>query len=145
MDHDMHKTLIAILVCVAFLGGCAHNLTLHPRDGGSIGQGVAQEAGKTVTITLNGRTYSGTYVYDGGRIATFQSYGSATVYSGARAATAFGSGFGSAYVPGSGNGRILATSNDGDAIRCEFQYSSGSGLGVCRDNAGKEYDLQIHN
>lgn len=146
----MRKLLVAIGVCGSLLGGCSHNLTLHnltlhPRDGSPMGQGVAQEAGKTVTITLNGKVFSGIYVYDGGKVATFQSYSNATAYSGAKSATAFGSGFGSAYIPGSGNGRVLATSNDGDAIRCEFQYSDGSGLGVCQDNAGKEYDVQIHN
>ena len=133
----MRKSLIQVALFGFLLTGCAHNLTLHPRDGSPSGQGVAQEAGKTVTINLNGKVYSGTYVYDGGKVATFQSYGSATAYSGTKSASAFGSGFGTAYVPGSGNGRVLATSTDGDAIRCEFEYSSGSGIGVCRDNAGK--------
>ncbi len=143
----MRNTLVALLTGVTFLAGCAHNLnlTLHPQDGGGMGQGVAQDAGKTVTITLHGRIYSGTYVYDGGKVAYINTYGSSTTYSGTESATAFGSGFGSAYVPGSGNGRIFAISPDGDAIRCEFQYSGGSGLGICRDNAGKEYDLQLHD
>ena len=44
----------------------------------------------------------------------------------------------------SGKGRILVTSPDGDAIRCEFQYDI-SGIGTCHDSSGKEYDLQIHN
>jgi hypothetical protein len=141
----MRKSLIAVSLLGSLLTGCAHNLTLHPRDGSPTGQGVAQEAGKTVTINLNGKVYSGTYVHDGGKVATFQSYGNATAYSGTKSASAFGSSVGTAYVPGSGNGRVLATSSDGDAIRCEFQYSNGSGIGVCHDNSGKEYDFLIHD
>lgn len=136
---------IIVLVFIIYLSGCAHHFTLIPRDGKEKGQGVAQEVGKTVTITLNGKTYTGNYVYGGGSVAFFNTFGSATAYSGTKTATAFGSGFGTAYVPGSGNGRILATSPDGDVIRCEFLYSGGSGLGICQDNAEKEYDLQIHN
>jgi len=138
-------TILVVLAIVVSVAGCTHNLTLIPRQGGEKGQGVAQEVGKTVTITVNGKTYTGNYVYGGGSVAFFNTYGSSTAYSGTRTATAYGSGFGTAYIPGSGNGRILVTSPDGDAIRCELQYSSGSGLGICQDNAGKEYDLQIHN
>lgn len=130
----MRKSLIQVALVGFLLTGCSHNLSLHSRDGSPSGQGVAQEAGKTITINLNGKVYSGTYVRDGGKVAIFQSYSGA-----------FGSGFGTAYVPGSGNGRVLATSADGDAIRCEFLYSSGSGIGVCHDNSGKDYDLLIHN
>lgn len=135
---------ITLMFCT-ILAGCSHNFTMIPRDGGAIGTGVANEAGKKVTISLNDKTYTGQYVYGGGSVAFTNVFGSSTAYSGAGTATAYGSGFGTTYIPGSGNGRILATTEDGNAIRCEFQYSSGSGLGVCEDNAGKVYDLQIHN
>ena len=139
------RVIAMVLVTSIIFAGCAHNLTLIPRQGGEKGQGVAQETGKSVTITLNGKTYSGTYVYSGGSVAYSNTFGTSTAYSGTKTATAFGSGFGTTYIPGSGNGRILAISPDGDAIRCELQYSSGSGLGICQDNAGNEYDLLIHN
>jgi len=42
------------------------------------------------------------------------------------------------------NGRILAVSPNGDSIRCEFQYSGGSGIGTCKDSVGELYDLQIN-
>lgn len=134
-----------ILAAVTGLLGCSHKLALYPRDGGPVGKGTAEEASKSVTINLGAKTYTGTYIYDGGRVVTFQSHSTTTAYSSAKSATAYGSGFGSAYVPGSGNGRILVSSQGGDSLRCEFQYSNGSGLGVCLDNAGKEYDLQILN
>ena len=131
------------LVLVLALSGCSHQLTMYPVGGGTLGQGVAEESGKRVTINLNGTTYTGTYVHDGGSVAAFQSYGTATGFSGSKTATATGNSFGSMYVPGSGNGRIIASSASGNSIRCEFQYVSGSGIGTCRDGAGKEYDLQI--
>ena len=143
----MRKLLIQVVLVNLLLTGCArtHNLTLHPRNESLSGQGVAQEAEKTVTINLNGKVYSGTYAYDGRKVATLQIYNNATAYAGAKSASASGGSFGTAYVPGSGNGRVLAIAADGDAIRCEFQYSSGSGIGICRDNSGKDYDLLIHN
>lgn len=139
----MKKTSLICILSTVFLFGCSHQLTMYPVGGGALGQGVAEESGKRVTINLNGNTYTGSYVHDGGSVATFQSYGSATAFSGTKIATVAGNSFGSAYVPGSGNGRILAHSSSGDAIRCEFQYVGGSGIGVCRDGSGKEYDLQI--
>ena len=40
----MRKLLVTLGVLGVLLGGCSHNLTLYPRDGSSVGQGVAQEA-----------------------------------------------------------------------------------------------------
>ncbi len=134
-----------ILLPLLMLCGCSHNLMLYPRDGSQIGNGIAQEIGKKITINLNAKTYQGTYVHDGVKVSSYQSYGSATAYSGGRSATAYGSGFGTAYTPGTGNGRLFATSADGTSINCEFNYSNGSGLGVCNDNSGKVYDLVIAN
>jgi hypothetical protein len=44
---------------------------MYPVGGGALGQGVAEESGKRVTINLNGNTYTGSYVHDGGSVATF--------------------------------------------------------------------------
>ena len=130
--------------CLLLLTACAHQFQLIPRNGGSAGNGTAQEAGKQITISLNGRTYKGTYVYDDGSVITTHSSATATAYSGSRSATAYGNGVSSTYIPGSGNGRIFATSGD-DSIRCDFMYKGGSGLGYCQDNARNEYDLLIQN
>lgn len=138
------RLTLAILLVATVVSGCSHNLTLISRQGGGAGDGVAEELGKKVTINLNGKIYTGQYVFGGGTVAFTNSYGSAAAYSGAGTATAYGSGMSTTYMPGSGNGRVLATSADGDAIRCEFQYSSGNGIGVCTDNAENVYDLQIN-
>jgi hypothetical protein len=132
------------LVALVTLAGCSHQISLMPRDGGQAGAGEANESGKKVTINLNGRTYMGTYVHDGGKVITRQLYRPAQAYSGVVYATAFGSSTATTYVPGSGNGKILATS-DGDALHCDFQYSDSTGIGICTDNAGKQYDLLISN
>jgi hypothetical protein len=137
------KKLIACLF-VFVLSGCAHQLELYSRDGGVNGTGTAQEAGKQITINLDGRVYKGTYTYDGGKTIITNGYGSATAYSGNRSATAYSRATSTSYVPGSGLGRLYAHSQDGKSIRCEFSYSAGSGIGICEDNDNKPYDLVAH-
>jgi len=132
-----------LLILFVLLSGCAHNLDLISRTGGPNGSGVAQELGKQITINLDGQQYKGTYVYDGGSVIRTNSAATATAYGGHRTATAYGTGVSSTYIPGSGNGRILATSGKG-SIRCDFNYSQGTGIGYCQDNYGGEYDLLIH-
>lgn len=137
------KNYILMLSALAILNGCAHQLDLISRDNSGNGIGNAQELGKQISISLNGKSYKGTYIYDGGAVIRTTSTATATAYSGSRSATAYGNGNSSTYIPGSGNGRILATSGN-DSIRCDFNYSGGTGIGYCQDNSGKEYDLLIH-
>ena len=134
----MYKLMVLCLM----LSGCAHNLELVSRNGGQNGSGVAQEMGKQITINLDGKQYKGTYIYDGGSMIRTNSSATATAYSGRYAATAYGTGVSSTYIPGSGNGRALATSGN-DSIRCDFTYAQGTGIGYCQDNHGMEYDLLI--
>lgn len=126
------------------LTGCAHQIELYSRNGGSNGTGTAQEAGKLITINLDGRVYKGTYTYDGGKTIITSSYATATAYSGKHSAVAYGNSTGTAYVPGSGQGRLFAHSDDGKGLRCEFNYSDGSGIGICEDNDNNLYDLVAH-
>lgn len=127
---------------VAALTGCAYPLQVLPRDGSPAGIGAANSGGKTVVIAMDGKTYRGTYVHDGGAVIPVNSFGTATAFGRAGATTVTGSSSSLGYVPGSGNGRLIAMA-DGDTLRCEFTYISGSGLGACQDNAGKAYDLVI--
>jgi hypothetical protein len=134
------RSVFAMLLCSASLVGCAYSLALHPRDGGSVGTGRADGSSKTVEINLNGKTYRGPYIYDRG--AVIASQGFATAFSGARVAAGINT-LGTTYVQGSGNGRVLATSSDGDALRCEFTFREQAGIGVCEDNSHRQYDLVI--
>lgn len=140
------RKIAFVLAAAAFLGGCSHQvhrLDLISRDNTGNGSGNAQEEGKQITISLNGKTYMGTYIYDGRKTIGAIRSETATAYSGSSNATAYGTGYSSAYIPGSGNGKILATSGN-DSLRCDFNYSDGSGIGYCQDSAGKKYDLLIH-
>ena len=137
------KKIVSALLATILLNGCAHQLDLISRNNSGNGFGSAQEMGKQITISLNGQTYKGTYVYDGMKVISSTSSATATAYSGSRSATAYGNGYSSTYIPGSGNGKVLATSGN-DSIRCDFNYSGGTGIGYCQDNSGKEFDLLIH-
>jgi hypothetical protein len=105
-----------------------------------VGTGIGSHGGD-IQIALAGKTYSGTWVYvsDGGAVAF--SNGFAT--SGLATATATGT---IAALPTGGGGTILASAGDGSTLRCQFQYNQlgASGIGVCQDNKGGSYDLQIH-
>jgi hypothetical protein len=135
--------LLPALAAALLLQACAYPLTLQSRDGGPGGTGTANSGGKTVEIALNGKTYRGSYIYDGGAVIPTQTFGSATASNRYGTTTAFGSSTSTTYVPGSGAGRILAMAGPGDSIRCEFMYRGSGGMGVCEDNSGKAYDLLI--
>jgi len=148
-----HKTFILALLLT--LTGCAHQLDLLSRTNSGNGSGKAEEMGKKITIYLQDRTYVGTYVYDGLKVITTtsrsntNSSATATAYSGNRTATAYGhgtsntTGYATSYIPGSGNGSLIATSGN-DTIRCDFNFRSGTGIGYCQNNSGEEFDLIIH-
>jgi hypothetical protein len=119
--------------------------TLNARDGGPSGEGEARERGREVTIIMAGQIYRGQYLIDTGKTVTSTNVGSANAYAGSTSASVTGRSTTNTYIPGSGNGQLLATSQSGDALRCEFQYVRGGGFGVCRNNAGKEFDLLIRN
>ena len=133
MQRIGHTTKKPIVLALFALAGCTHQFALMPRDGGHAGSGEANEAAKEISINLNGRTHIGTYVYDGGKTITTHSSGMAQGYSGALNATASYTETASTFTPGSGNGKIVATS-DGDTMRCDFQYSDGSGVGLCNEH-----------
>jgi hypothetical protein len=134
------------LICVALAGllaGCAYPFILNPRDGGPRGEGSAHSESKLVTFNLGGKIYQGTYVYDGGSVATGYSSGSSGGFIGPYAVTGTSRSSSMIYIPGSGNGRLTAFAPDGSAVRCEFTYRSGGGVGVCQDNDGHNYDMLI--
>lgn len=128
------------LLILFFLSSCTHQMQLISRNNTGNGTGTVQEMGKQVTIYLNGKTYKGTYVHDSGSSVATINNSTATAYNAYGSSTAYGTGSIISYIPGSGNGRIIATAGD-DTLRCDFQYSRGSGVGYCEDNKGNSYDL----
>lgn len=128
-----------ILLCLAIgfgLQGCAtYDLALMPRGPGAMAHGTAKQIDKSVTITLDGETYAGRYVYvQGGAFSL------GTAFGGGQVAT--GSAVGVSAV---GNGNVLASSADGHNLRCVFSFSGWTqqGTGACLTDAGGVYDLQI--
>ena len=130
---------LTLLVVALTLPGCAHQLTLMSRDGNSIGSGAVpgtfSNSGK-ITVTIDETPYNGTWVYSqsGGGVGLMQTYGATgmSTSTGVLAST-------------SGIGNVIARSDAGQSLRCEFQYSemTATGLGICQRADGTIYDLQI--
>jgi hypothetical protein len=45
--------------------------------------------------------------------------------------------------PQGGESKALLTAPDGSGLRCDFRSTYGRGGGVCRDDKGREYDVQV--
>lgn len=139
------RILIAIFVA-ALLAGCSTvNLTLVEQETGLIGKGTADASANsgTMKIAFADKIYEGPWT-------VMRTSGGETYFLGQQGhvgGTSIGS---SSYLTSdsaSGVGVANLSSNDRASMRCEFKYSMVglriSGLGVCRDQDGKLYDLQI--
>jgi hypothetical protein len=129
------KTALALAAAAALLGGCVstYNLTLMPRDSGQLYSGVMENVGGgegRVSVTIDGKTYDGTWV----QVVSDRTPGYAL-------------GFGGTVTmdnPEGGLATALLQSRDGTGLRCEFRGGSyGTGGGRCRDDRGREYDVQL--
>jgi len=97
--------------------------------------GTAKQIDKSVSITVDERTYLGHFAYVQGGSFTL-----GTAFSGTQIAT--GNAIGISAV---GNGNVLAQSDDGHNLRCVFSFSgwSQAGAGTCLTDDQQLYDLQI--
>jgi hypothetical protein len=57
--------LIALSALLVLLAGCTQSMILFPRGGGPQGTGTLDAVGDTMTVALNGETYSGSFVKAG--------------------------------------------------------------------------------
>lgn len=131
------RKLVVCCAAVLALQGCAtYDLSLMPRGAGPMAHGTAKQIDKSVSVTLDGETYFGHYVYvQGGAFSLGTAFGSGQV--------ATGSAIGVSVV---GNGNVLAQSADGQHnLRCVFNFSGWTqqGTGACLTDNGSMYDLQI--
>jgi hypothetical protein len=140
------RTLILAVAALA-LSGCAttYHLALMPRDSGKIYEGVAEDNGYgegRMSVTIEDKTYSGTWV----QAVPERSYGYVSGGFGGFGRRGFG-GFGGGFIsmdnPYGGEAKALLTSQDGSGLRCDFRSGQGRGGGVCRDDRGRAYDVQI--
>ena len=145
----MFRKLPATLALTGLLGlaGCAstYQLTLMPRDSGKtytgVMEGLASGQGP-ISVTIEGKTYNGTWVesapaYTTGWVSGGMGYGH-------RGWGGWGGG-GTVHMdtPGGGAAKALLTASDGTGLRCDLRGTRSGGGGECRDDKGKEYDVQI--
>jgi len=138
--------IMSMAAAALALSGCAttYHLSVMPRDSGKIYEGVATDNGYgegPISITLEGTTYAGTWVQS----VPDRSYGyvSGGWGWGGRGGWGGGGGFISMDNPNGGLAKALLSAPNGGGLRCDLQSGSGRGGGVCTDDRGKMYDVQI--
>ena len=135
-----------ILVAALALPGCAttYQLTVMPRDSGRIYTGVAQDSGGggegRISITIDDKTYSGTWVETQPSQAT--GYVSGGFGWGWRGRGGLGT-FITIDNPQGAESKALLNAADGSGLRCDFKSGQGRGGGVCTDDKGRAYDVQV--
>jgi len=132
------------VLAAALLGGCAtsYELSLMPHDRGVIYHGVAEDRGAgegPISITIENRTYAGTWVQStpsrssawvGGGWGSWGWHGAA-------------GGLVSMDNPAGVESKALLTAPDGSGLRCDLRTDQGTGAGMCRDDQGRTYDVQL--
>ena len=140
---------IIVIACAAALGGCAgistYDLAVMPRDSGTIYTGSASDNGSgegPISITIEGKTYTGSWVET--QPATTTAYVSNMGWGwGHRGGGGMGGGFINMQNPEGGAAKALLRSADGSGLRCDLRSGYGRGGGQCRDDRGREYDVQF--
>ncbi len=135
---------LAALALLPLAFGCASTvqLTLMPRDSGRLYHGTADDGGSEgrIAITIDDKAYAGTWVEAAPARTTGTVAGGAWGGWGRR-----GWGLGTVSVdnPEGGLYKALLTAPDGSGLRCDLRGGYGHGGGTCRDDKGREYDVQI--
>jgi hypothetical protein len=139
-------TRLLLAGMLAALGGCAatqYQLTLMPRDSGKLYYGTVEDSRAsegTISVTIEARTYTGTWV----EVVPDRTSG---YVAGGYGYRGYGWGLGGSISmdnPSGGEAKALLRATDGAGLRCDLRGGSGrGGAGVCRDDKGLEYDVQI--
>ena len=144
----MKRSYPLLALAALALAACAapsYNLTLMPRDSGKLYQGVAEstlDGEGRISVTIEDKTYNGTWIQTSPeRTSGYVSGGFG--WGGRRG----GWGLGSIITmdnPEGGTAKALLQAGDGSGLRCDFRSSGyGRGGGSCRDDRGREYDVQL--
>jgi hypothetical protein len=140
--------LIVITAAALALGGCAstYQLTLMPRDSGKTYSGVLESVSGgegRIAVSIEGKNYTGTWVESVPAYTTGWVSGGYGGY-GYRGWGGWGvGGTISMDNPGGGLAKALLNAPDGSGLRCDLRGTRSGGGGMCRDDAGKEYDVQV--
>jgi hypothetical protein len=145
----MRITLIAAALALSGCATTAYELTVMPRDSGKLYTGYAEHAGYNegrVSVNIEGKDYRGSWVTMSPE--TTNGYVSGGIgYGRGRWGGGWG-GFGVGTIisldnPAGGASMALLNAPDGSGLRCEFRSSNGHGGGWCRDDSGRNYDVQL--
>jgi len=136
---------LVALACALALAGCAstYDLTLMPRDSGKTYAGTLAEVSRgegRISVTIEGKAYTGTWVQSA------STYSQGWITGGLSFGRRGWGGLGTSIIldnPQGGEAKALLSAADGSGLRCDFRSSHERGGGVCRDDKGKEYDVQI--
>lgn len=140
----MYKVAFLVIALPELLAitGCARTFYFVGRSSGVTATATvpAGHPSNAISVTLADETYTGRYavVAEGGSIG----FGNVFATSGIHGAMATGM---FTALPTQGNGTIIASAPDGSTIHCVFDWSqmTRTGVGLCQDNRGEVYDLQI--
>lgn len=133
-----------LILAALALAGCAttYDLALMPRDRGIVYNGTAEDSGRgegPIAITIDDKHYTGTWVQ------AVPEQGTAFMSGGIGWGWRHGM-LGSMVTydnPRGGVAKALLTAPGGAGLRCDLRTSAGRGGGVCRDDKGRVYDVQI--
>lgn len=118
---------------VVLLAGCAQTMTLYPRPSGNPINGELRTAEQTMTVQIDGETYSGDFTR--GRstsVGMLNTYGTRPSFG-----TAVGTSYSNSYS-------ALLVSASGQTLRCEFVGGlMETGNGVCQHGDGRVFDLLL--
>lgn len=131
------------IAAVVASAGCAstYELTLMPRTAGKLyyGEAVQRGAQADVSVTIEGKTYAGTWV----EVTPDRTTGYVSGWWGWRR-----SGIGTTVTvdnPAGAEAKALLQAADGSGLRCDLRGTAygRSGGGTCQDDQGLVYDVQI--
>ena len=142
---------LVLSVVTLTLASCAAKVSLVDRTNGSIHKGeTGSTAGSSgeISAIVDGKSFQGQWIYS----ASGGAYSLGNLSANVTSTTPMGSAFinGNAMssrltMSANGNGLITMNSGDGDFIRCVFTFNtlSGTGIGDCVRNDGRQFDLMI--
>lgn len=134
---------VALIAAAVAAAGCAstYELTLMPRTAGKLYYGEAVQRGSQadVSITIEGKTYTGTWV----EVTPDRTTGYVSGWWGWRRSV-----IGTTVTvdnPAGGEAKALLQAADGSGLRCDIRGTAygRSGGGTCQDDQGLVYDVQI--
>lgn len=127
--------------------GCSATVKFIDRDSGNVYLGsTGGTLGKSggITAEIEGKNYTGEWIYSPNGGGYTLSSGNATAYGPAGVATATGLST-NVTMSAQGDGMIHMRSTSGESVRCVFKFNgmSSTGMGQCQRNDGRAFDLTI--